>query len=94
VFLNDVRLEAGPAGSLFYAIGAANHRVLVQFGDGKFRPPTQSTRVDIRGVIHQMPNANAVGSKWRINRRTARKLAEQPVYIVAQEIRQDPAMAR
>lgn len=86
VFLNDVSLEPGPAPSLFYAVGAADHRVLVQFDSGKLHNGKASLKVDIQGVIHQMPTSGVARRQWRLKKRAWEKLAGQPVYIVANEI--------
>jgi hypothetical protein len=86
VFLNDVRLKAGPAPSLFYAIGAADDRVLVQFESAKLRPGKDSLSVDIQGVIHKMPGASLAHREWQVSRSTWKKLAVQPIYVVAKEV--------
>ena len=94
VFLNDVRLEAGPAPSLFYAIGASHNKVLVQFGSNKVASGKHSSRMNIQGVIHGMPNPSLARSEWGLSKKASRELAGQPFYIVAKEITLAPRNTR
>jgi hypothetical protein len=87
VFLNDVRLQAGPKPDLFVVSGAKGVRMLVslespqgfQFVPGSF---------DIKGTIRRLPTLEVLRKEWRLSKDEVHFFRKQQVYIAADYIRE------
>lgn len=84
VFFNDVHLEPGPNDSLYYAVGAAGHRVLVMSKGLKASP--ENAQVDIKGTVRLIPATTVLKKKWKLTSEELKAAREQGVYIEADEI--------
>jgi hypothetical protein len=84
VFFSDVHLEAGPSDSLYYAGGAAGHRVLV-VSEGR-KPLSNNAQVDIKGTVRMLPSATTLKNKWKLSKEEVEAAQREGVYIEADEI--------
>jgi hypothetical protein len=85
VFFNDVHLEAGPADNVYYAVGAAGHRVLV-ISEGSKAPSSENAEVNIKGTVRQLPSAATMKKKWKLDKDELAAAQKEGVYIEANEI--------
>ena len=82
VFLNDVRLQAGPKPDLFVVSGSRGVRMLVSLEAAK-EIQAAPGKVDIKGTIRQLPTLQVLRKGWRLNKDQVHFFGKQQVYIAA-----------
>jgi hypothetical protein len=87
VFLNNVRLRAGPTPDLFVVSGGKGVRMLVVLeGTKEFR--AVSGDVDIRGTIRQLPALQVLRKGWKLSKDQLYFFGKQQVYIAAESVKE------
>ncbi|HWR17097.1 MAG TPA: hypothetical protein VN577_19870 [Terriglobales bacterium] len=86
VYLNDVKLEAGPTDNVYYAAGPRGNRLLV-VALGSKPALAEDETVDISATIRRVPSTYEMKKKWKLDKAEIKALREQGIYIEAEAIR-------
>lgn len=87
VFLNDVRLEAGPGPQLFFVSGAMGTRMLVRVDTASEPRPATPMTVDIKGVLCRLPGPAILRRGWKLTRDQIQVFGQQQIYIAAEYVK-------
>src|SRR3954447_15957182 len=87
VFLNNVRLEAGPTPDLFVVSGSKGVRMLVSVEATKQFQPIQGD-VDIKGTIRRLPALKVLWKGWGLGKDQLHFFGKQQVYIAAEYVKE------
>lgn len=82
VFLNNVRLQAGPTPDLFVVSGAKGVRMLVSVEATKQFQAVQ-VDVDIKGTLRRLPALKVLRKGWKLGKDQLHLFGKQQVYIAA-----------
>jgi hypothetical protein len=86
VFLNDVKLAAGPKGRLFVISDSGGKRMLVALkGAQKLTEPLPLV-VDIKGIIRSLPAPQILRREWMLSKEQIEAFGPQHIYIDAEYI--------
>jgi hypothetical protein len=94
VFLNDVRLQAGPKPHVFVVSGAKGIRMLVVSEGGILAGEHMPTTVDIKGRICRMPSLAILRKAWKLSKDQIRIFGHQKVYIAAEYVKRQELNAK
>ena len=86
VFLNDVKIQAGPTPTTFVAKDAEGNQLLVMSATEKPQALIGKT-VDINGTIRRLPNQATLRNAWKLSKQQIRSLGEQRIYLSAEYIK-------
>jgi hypothetical protein len=86
VFLNNVKLEAGPKEGVMYAVGQQGIKVLLITNLRKQARPLDGETADVTGLLQRPPSRTAMRANWHLSKVSASEVAAQDVVIVAREI--------
>lgn len=87
VFLNDVRLQAGPKPDLFVVSGARGVRMLVSWEAAK-KFQVVPSKVDLKGTIRRLPALEVLRKGWGLSKGQALFFGTQHVYIAADYVKE------
>ena len=87
VFLNDVRLQAGPKPDVFVVSGTKGVRMLVALEAPKGFHVVPGS-VDIKGTIQRLPALEVLRKGWRLSKDQVHFFRKQQVYIAADYVKE------
>ena len=87
VFLNDVRLDAGPKPKLFVVTGSNGLRMLVTFETNNGANQPLPKNVDLKGTICRLPAPRILRKEWMLSKDQIDRFRRQGVYIAAESTR-------
>ncbi len=87
VFLNNVRLQAGPKPNLFVVSGVKGIRMLVSLESPKEFQAVPGS-VDIKGTLRQLPALEVLRKGWRLTKDQVHFFGKQQVYIAADYVKE------
>ena len=87
VFLNDVRLQAGPSPQLFVVSGAKGTRMLIALDAAEGPRQAEPMTVDIKGLIRRLPASAILRRQWKLTKDQIQHFGPQQIYIAAEYAR-------
>lgn len=87
VFLNNVRLQAGPRPGLFVVSGARGVRMLVSLEAAKEFQLVPG-KVDIKGTIRRLPAFEVLRKGWKLSKDEVHFFGKQQIYIAADYVKE------
>jgi hypothetical protein len=87
VFLNKVRLQAGPKPGIVIVSSDKGTRMLVIWqsaGSTAAQPPSVA---NIEGQVRRLPSAAVLRKDWKLNNDEIRSFSQQQIYIAAEYIK-------
>ena len=87
VFLNNVRLQAGPKPGLFVVSGARGVRILLSLEAPKESLPVPG-RFDIKGTIRRLPPLQVLRKGWKLSKDQAHFFGKQHVYLAGEYVKE------
>jgi hypothetical protein len=88
VFLNDVKLEAGPKKNILYVLGKNGVRLLVLAESSRWIPGEPDDLHDVTGSLQNPPATSYMRRNWGLSKAEAETVREQGVYLLANAIRE------
>ena len=88
VFLNDVKLEAGPKENVAYVLGKNDVRLLVVTDSSRWSPGEPNDLHDVTGSLQDPPSTSYMRRNWGLSKAEAQTVREQGVYLHANTIRE------
>ncbi|MGC2195581.1 MAG: hypothetical protein WA628_12960 [Terriglobales bacterium] len=87
VFLNNVRLQAGPTPDLFVVSGRRGAQMLMSLEASKEFQAVPGD-VDIKGTIRRLPALEVLRKGWRLSKDQLHFFGRQHVYIAAEYVKE------
>jgi hypothetical protein len=87
VFLNKVRLQAGPKPGIVIISGDKGVRMLATWqsaGSTATQPPSVA---NIEGQVRRLPSATVLRKDWKLNNDEIRSFSPQQIYIAAEYVK-------
>ena len=84
VFLNDVRLKAGPEPQLFIVSGAEGTQMLIRLDSSNGSIRATPMKVDIKGLLRRLPAPGMLRKEWKLTKRQIHFFGHQQIYIAAE----------
>ena len=84
VFLNDVRLQAGPQPQLFIVSGAEGTQMLIRLDSANRSIGAVAMKVDIKGMLRRLPAPEMLRKEWKLTKNQLHLFGQQQIYIAAE----------
>ena len=85
VFLNDVKLEAGPAKGVYFVVGAEGTTMLVLAAATSVSAAPHD-RVDVNGTVRRLPSEWVMRKQWKLSAMQLKRLQAQKMFVEAASI--------